>query len=277
MIIIDNNQIILASIFGCIRNGEVNEDILRHMVLNTYRMYRNKFKDKYGELVIANDSKNCWRKDVFPFYKANRRKQQDASKFDWDVIFNALNIIRDEVKEVFPFKNITVERAEADDIIGVLAKTYHQREPIVIISNDKDFQQLQRYPNVKQYSPLKKSFLTCDNPERFLTEHIIKGDSGDGIPNILSEDDVFMCEDKRQTPCGKKKMEQILADLDEWSIERNFDRNNRMINLNMVPTYIEEEILSEFQKETQSDGSKILSYFIEKRLRNLMENIQEFV
>ena len=107
MIIIDNNQIILASIFGCIRNGEVNEDILRHMVLNTYRMYRNKFKDKYGELVIANDSSNCWRKDVFPYYKANRRKQQDASKFDWDVIFDSLNVIRDEVKEVFPFKNIT--------------------------------------------------------------------------------------------------------------------------------------------------------------------------
>ena len=277
MIIIDNNQIILASIFGCIRNGEVNEDILRHMVLNTYRMYRNKFKDKYGELVIANDSKNCWRKDVFPFYKANRRKQQDASKFDWDVIFNALNIIRDEVKEVFPFKNITVDRAEADDIIGVLVKYYHQTEPIVIISNDKDFQQLQRYPNVRQYSPLKKSFLTCDNPERFLVEHIIKGDSSDGIPNILSEDDVFMCEDKRQAPCGKKKMEQIFSEMEEWTTSRNYDRNNRMINLNMVPTYIEEEVISEFQKEIESDGNKVLSYFIEKRLRNLMENIQEFV
>ena len=240
-------------------------------------MYRNKFKDKYGELVIANDSKNCWRKDVFPFYKANRRKQQDASKFDWNVIFDALNVIRDEVKEVFPFKNITVERAEADDIIGVIAKYYHRNEPIVIISNDKDFQQLQRYPNVKQYSPLKKSFLKCDDPERFLMEHIIKGDSSDGIPNVLSEDDVFMDEEKRQSPCGKKKMEQIFSEMDKWSNERNFDRNNRMINLNMVPAYIEEEILSEFNKETKSDGNKVLSYFIEKRLRNLMENIQEFV
>jgi hypothetical protein len=277
MIIIDNNQIILAAIFATIRNGEVDEDILRHLVLNTYRMYRNKFKNKYGELVIANDSPDCWRRDIFPNYKASRRKDQKESKFDWNVIYKCLNTIREEVEETFPFKNITVDRAEADDIIGILAKQYHLQENIVIVSNDKDFQQLQRYPNVKQYSPLKKSFLVCDDPERFLVDHIIKGDVSDGIPNILSDDDVFVAEGKRQTGCGNKKVEMIREELHKWTENRNYDRNNRMINLNMIPNYIEEEVLSQFNKTTETDGSKILSYFIEKRLRNLMENIQEFV
>ena len=278
MIIIDNNQIILASIFATIRDGEVNDDIIRHMVLNTYRMYRNKFKNKYGELVIANDSKDCWRRDTFPYYKASRRKkQQKESKFDWAVVFDSMNTIRQEVEEIFPFKSITVDRAEADDIIGVLAKQYHMQENIIIISNDKDFQQLQRYPNVKQYSPLKKSFLECKDPERFLVDHIIKGDVSDGIPNILSDDDVFVREEKRQTPCGVKKIEKIREELQKWSEERNYDRNNRMINLNMVPSHIEEEVLSQFIKTKKTDANKVLSYFIEKRLRGLMENIQEFV
>ena len=277
MILLDNNQIIIANIFTTMCNGDVDENLLRHTVLNTYRMYRNKFRGEYGELVICNDSSNVWRKDIFPHYKANRKKTQASSNFDWDMIFNSLSKIRKEVEENFPFKCITVDRAEADDIIGVLAKHFHPAEKIMIVSNDKDFQQLQRYTNVSQYSPLKKKMLVCENPERFLLEHIIKGDSGDGIPNLLSDDDVFVTEGKRQKACGQKKMDELYRDLDEWAKTANWDRNNQMINLNCVPSYIEEKILSEYGKETTYDQGKVLSYFVANRLKNLMENIQEFV
>jgi len=277
MIIIDNNQIILASIFANIRNGDIDEDIIRHMVLNTYRLYRNKFKNKYGELVIANDSKDCWRRDYYPLYKASRRKDQKKSHIDWNEIYRLLNLIREEIKTVFPYKNLAVERTEADDIIAVLVKRYHTTENIVIVSNDKDFQQLQRYPNVSQYSPLKKSMLVCNNPEKFLIDHIIKGDVSDGIPNILSDDDVFMDEDKRQKPCGKKKIGVIKEDLKSYNTTPNWERNNRMINLNMIPEDIESQIIDEFDIEPVHDSGKVFNYFIEKKLRRLMEDIQEFV
>jgi len=277
MIIIDNNQIILATIFATIQNGEVDENKLRHVVLNTYRMYRNKFRKEYGELVIANDSKDYWRKDIFPYYKANRKKDQKKSKFDWPMIFEHLNQIRDEIRDVFPFRNLTVEHAEADDIIAVLVKKFHATEKIVIVSNDKDFQQLQRFKNVSQYSPMKKKLLVCEDPEKFLLDHIIKGDASDGIPNILSVDDVLVNPDKRQTPCGVRKMEQIKEDLNEWTKTSNWDRNNRLINMQHIPEQIEQYVLDEYSKPLNSDSSKVLSYFIQKRMRNLMENIQEFV
>lgn len=277
MIIIDNNQIIISTIFATMHNGEVNENKLRHMVLNTYRMYRNKFRKEYGELIIANDSKNYWRKSMFPYYKSNRKRDQKKSGYDWPVIFEHLNQIRDEVIEVFPFRNLTVEQAEADDIIAVLVKKYHATEKIMIVSNDKDFQQLQRFDNVSQYSPMKKKKLICDDPEKFLLDHIIKGDSSDGIPNILSADDVLVHPDKRQTPCGERKMDKIKEDLKEWVKTPNWDRNNKLINMEHIPPGIEVSVMDEYHKPINRDSNKVLSYFIENRLQNLMENIQEFV
>ena len=70
MILIDNNQVIIANLFSLLKhNNELDENLLRHMILNTYRMYRKKFHNKYGELVICNDSRS-WRKDIFENYKS---------------------------------------------------------------------------------------------------------------------------------------------------------------------------------------------------------------
>ena len=160
IILIDNNQIILSSIFTAAKTAQSEEDygFIRHLVLNTYRKYLSKFRRNYGELVICNDSKNVWRKDFFPQYKKNRSERQKKSKFDWGKIFNELHTIREEMKDVFPYRFVQVDRAEADDIIAGIAKNFHHKERIMIVSSDKDFQQLQRYPNVEQYSPSKKVF-----------------------------------------------------------------------------------------------------------------------
>jgi len=245
------------------------------MTLNTYRFYRNKFQSKYGELVICNDSFNYWRKDIFPFYKQNRKEKLKSSELDWNEIFSSMSKIREEIKSIFPYKNITVDRTEADDIISVICK--HKRdEKILIISSDKDFQQLQRYDNVEQYSPVKREFLICEDPELFLLEHIIKGDSSDGIPNILSDDDVFIMQDKRQKPCGKKKISVIKEELSEWTETDKWKRNQSLIDLNSLPKEYESAILSEYEKDPIGKRSNMLNYFIQNKLKNLMSNIEEF-
>ena len=267
----------LASVFQTLKQkNEIDEEFIRHLVLNSYRMYRNKFHDKYGELVICHDATDYWRKDIFPQYKANRKKSMENSDVDWYEVFGKLDKIRNEIKETFPYKNIRVDRLEADDVIATICKKYHEQEKILIVSNDKDFQQLQRYPNIEQYSPIKKEFIKCEDPEQFLLEHIIKGDYSDGVPNILSDDDCIIDPEKRQKPCGKKKIAEIISDIDEWRRSEKWKRNQTIIDFNCLPEEYEYGIIENFNEEPTGKRSMLLNYFIKNKLKNLMENIGEF-
>ena len=276
IILIDNNQIILSSIFTAAKTAQSEEDygFIRHLVLNTYRKYLSKFRRNYGELVICNDSKNVWRKDFFPQYKKNRSERQKKSKFGWGKIFNELHTIREEMRDVFPYRFVQVERAEADDIIAVIAKNFHHKERIMIVSSDKDFQQLQRYPNVEQYSPSKKGILRCDDPYDFLLDHVVRGDSSDGVPNAISDDAVFV-EGRRQTRLTNRKIEELKEV--GFQQEDNFmERNQKLIDLTMVPDYIEEETMRQMETEVSGDRSKILDYMMKYRLRSLIDNLEDF-
>ena len=282
MILLDNNQILIANIFQTIKQFDsIDENMLRHMVLNTYRMYRSMFKDEYGELVICHDSSNCWRKDIFEYYKQNRKAKQDASDVNWDEVYDALHKIRTEILENFPYKNIRVERAEADDIISVLCHKYSSQEKILILSNDKDFKQLQTLPNVSQYSCIRKEFLVCDDPQGFLVDHIIRGDSSDGIPNVLSDPDTFMTYGKRQKRLTKNVISDIIetyrmtGEPPEYCRD-GWERNKALIDLSFIPDTIQQEIINQFEISPQGDRSKILNYMINNRLKNLIENIGEF-
>jgi 5'-3' exonuclease len=257
---------------------ELNEEYIRHMVLNTYRKYNSEFRGEYGQLVICNDSSNCWRKKIFPQYKQNRKKSQSNSDMDWDAIYDSLHKIRSEIREVFPYKSVTVETTEADDIIFVLAKHFHKMEKILILSNDKDFMQLGVFENVFQYSPLKKSYISTGNPKMFLLEHIARGDSSDGVPNILSDDDTFMNEEKSQKRLTTKVMSKVMDDIVNNRIQELpfYDRNKSIIDLSCIPVDLEEKILEEFEKPTVGSKTKVMSYMIEKKLKNLIENIEDF-
>ena len=273
----DMNQIILHNLFARMKNvNEIDADMVRHMVINSLRIYRNKFFKEYGELVLTYDGGNYWRKDIFLQYKGKRKQKQNADDIDWNKIFGIVNIIRDELKETFPYKSIRLTHIEADDIIAVLTKNFHTEENIMIVSSDKDFQQLQRYDNVSQYSLKNKSLLICNDPEDYLTTHIIKGDASDGIPNILSDDDVFMDEDKRQKPCGQKKINQIKGELSDWILTNNWERNQTLVDFNYIPDWVEDAIMEEWYTPTEGNRSMLLNYFIEHKLKNLMEEIQEF-
>lgn len=275
------NQVMISNLMmqiGSYKNIPIEEDLVRHMVLNSLRSYKSKFTQEYGELVIACDDKNYWRKKIYPYYKANRKKDRDASDFDWNKIFETLNKIREELKKYFPYKVIQVQHAEADDVIATLVQESHGHENILILSGDKDFSQLQKYPRVKQFSPVQKKWINCPNPDLFLKEHIIRGDVGDGIPNFLSSDNVFVMGE-RQSPITTKKLQGwLLKDPEEFCNEtmmRNYKRNQQLIDLNMIPEEIRKEVLDQFVSQ-QKDRSKLFGYFIEHRLKNLMENLNEF-
>ncbi len=279
MIIIDMNQITVASLMmhlNMTKSKEPDENMVRHMILNSVRMYRSQFTEEYGEVVLAYDSKHYWRRDFFPNYKASRRKGREKSDLDWDAIFEVLNKIKAEFKDNLPYKYLEVYGAEADDIIATLVK--NKKEPIMIVSGDKDFIQLQKYSDVKQYSPILKKYVNGYNPDTYIKEHILKGDTSDGVPNVLSPDNTFV-DGLRQKPLTKKKIENWLdANIDDLpdEVKRNYQRNETLISLDKIPSELETEINEVFDNAPCGNRSKLLNYFIQSRLKNLTETIGEF-
>ena len=286
MILIDMNQVCISNLMmqiGSKRQNDVDENLVRHMVLNSLRMYRSRFGDEYGELVLCYDSKKYWRRDYFPNYKSNRKKDREASGLDWNLIFETLNNIRDEIRDNFPYKVIEVEGAEADDciatIVDYVSKTPTAYEKVLILSGDKDFIQLQKHNFVKQFSPVLKKFVDGQDPHLYIREHILKGDRSDGVPNFLSSDDTFVNE-LRQKPLAKKKISTwVELEPEDFCTEemmRNYQRNKTLIDLECIPVVLKEQILIDYLKPPVGDRSKLLNYFISKRLKNLMNDIGDF-
>ena len=276
MILLDFSQILISSYFvnKQVLRQDIDEGMFRHITLNSILYYKKKFGKKYGDLIICNDSRHTWRKDVFPHYKANRKKTREDDKETWVNLFEMINTVRDEVRTVFPYKNMEVYGCEADDIIGVLATGFCQVEPIMIVSSDKDFMQLQKYPNIKQYSPLKKKELKADDPVGFLREHIIRGDSSDGVPNIKSDDDVFVTEGKRQARITQKFVDGYTIGSNDYL--DNAQRNTTLIDLIFTPKELKDNILEAFHGQEVNTRKNLFNYFVKNKLKNLMSNIQDF-
>ena len=279
MILIDLNQVLLAGLMAQIANhkGKLEESLIRHMVLNIIRTHVKNFKTEYGEVILCCDNRKYWRKEYFPFYKANRKKTRDKSDLDWHLIFDILGKLKQELKDNFPYKVIDVEGAEADDIIGTLVPIYSPHQKILILSSDGDFLQLQNYKDVKQYNPSQKKYVKSENPILELKEKIIRGDKGDGIPNMFSPSDCFV-RDLRQKPITQKTLEKYLSeDVKNFSYDEavNFGRNQTLIDLTFIPQEIKEKIINTYE-ETKPAKGKLLNYFIEHKLKNLMEVIEEF-
>jgi hypothetical protein len=283
MIIIDYSGISIAPIvMGQAKFND--ENLLRHMILNTIRMYRQKFK-KYGEVVIVADAGGNWRKEVYPEYKAKRKQNREESKIDWDEAFRIINMVLSELKEYFPYKVIHQWGCEADDAIAEIVKwtqEFGNYEEVMIVSADKDFKQLQKYNNVHQYSPMTKKLIKVENPRLELLEHILSGDTGDGVPNVMSDDKVF-AEGRKQNTLTAKKKEALVKDPHALGEEvyRNFLRNKKMIDLteeSAIPDNIRKEIISTFETQNKSENSKkVLNFFIKNQCRNLIEVLDEFI
>jgi hypothetical protein len=282
MILVDLNQVLLSGLMAQISNQKgvkLDESLVRHMILNILRMHIRNFRKDYGDVVLCCDNRKYWRKEFFPFYKAGRKKTREKSDLDWHLIFDMLAKFKLELKENFPYKVIDVEGAEADDIIGTLVPIYSAHEKILILSSDGDFLQLQTYgSNVKQYNPAQKKFVKSENPIEELKEKIIRGDKGDGIPNMFSPADCFV-RDLRQKPVTKGMLDKYLKeDVKNYSEtdHANYIRNATLIDLSLIPTDIKEKIINTYNETKPASRQKLLNYFIEKKLKNLMDVIEEF-
>lgn len=282
MIIFDYQQVAISNLMEQIgsSSGSVDENLVRHMILNTIRTYVKKFKSSHGpEVIIACDNRHYWRREYFPYYKAGRKKARAASGHDWTSIFESLNKIREELKNNSPYKVIDVDGAEADDVIGALVMKYSATEKIMILSSDKDFAQLQRFPNVEQFSPIMKKYIKEPFPTVHLKQLIIRGDKGDGIPNILSPDDVFI-SGGRQKPITEAKiinwMNQEPNQFCNDAMLRNFSRNETLIDLTKVPEKICNSILEVYETSKGKTRQEFMNYMIQNRLKNLLECIDEF-
>lgn len=280
MILFDFNQTMISSIMtqlGDKDNNELNEDLMRHIVLSNILFYKKKFGKEYGEVVLAADSGNYWRKDIFPYYKALRKEERKKSAYDWNLIFSLMDLVRDEIKENFPYKLLRLPKIEADDIIATLC--INIPEPSMIISADKDFIQLQTNPYIRQYSPSARKYITHENPTKYLKEHIIRGDRGDGIPNFLCEDDRIVSGVRQQPVYTKNVVEWIEMDPQDFCDEeqmKNYIRNKKLIDLTLIPKEITKQILDAYHLYESPSKSKIYPYFVKKRLINLMEDLNAF-
>lgn len=294
--VIDYNQVAIAAFMGEIgyRGGvDVDLGLLRHMILNTIRSYKKKFSAEFGdEVVIACDNRRYWRRDVFPQYKAGRKKVRESSGLDWSAIFDALETVRNELDEFFPYPVINIDGAEADDVIGTLAE-YSQTAgeggglfdegsqiPFLVLSGDHDFNQLQKWSNVKQYAPAQKKWIVIkESPEAVLMEHIIIGDKGDGVPNMLSDDNCFV-EGTRQKPIRKKLLEKWkVTPPEKWitaDMSHGYNRNQLLVDLSKTPEDIKEEIISSYERQQGGDRSQLMNYFIKNRMKNMLEVMGDF-
>ena len=291
MIIVDYSGIAIASIFSQDRPEEIQEGLIRHMILNSLRRYNLKFRKEYGQMVIACDS-SSWRKEVYPQYKAKRKSNRDESPLDWGHFFTLINGVRDEIKENMQYPVVSADRAEADDVIATLVKStqeFGKSEPVMIVSSDKDFFQLHNYSNVKQFSPMKRDFVSVDDPVFYKFDHICRGDSGDGVPNILSCDETFT-EGIRQKPMRAKKIEgwyknyydadlSISAEISDMGHEayRNFCRNKTVIDLDCIPEDIVQDINDKYNLQTNKNKGRVLTYLIEKRCNMLIDSVADFL
>jgi hypothetical protein len=270
--------------------AEIKMDLFRHMALNSIRSYRVKFRE-YAEspadFILCCDGGNYWRKDSFKHYKEDRKKIRGKSPFDWNQIFTCINQLIDELDKNFPYKVLRIARCEADDIIAVLTKKFAgEGKPVMIVSGDKDFQQLQKYPNVRQYRPVQKDYPKCKSPKLFLVEHIMQA-GDDGIPNFLSDGDTFVTDGKRQKPLAVKKIQAWICEdplnpiavaANGWteSMVAGYQRNQLLIDFDLIPKQFQEEIINTYTEKKCGNKQLLYNYFVACRLKELLSRLNEF-
>lgn len=282
MILIDFSQSLHASIHILNKlNYAITEDNMRRVLFDFIKKAKTKFKDK-GQLVIALDSKS-WRSLYFNYYKHKRKKDREVSDIDYDNAFKCFDSIVADLKNYFPYKVVQVYGAEGDDVIAVLAKNIP--EDTVIVARDKDFFQLHGLHWIKQFDPITEKYIEIEREKisRTLFEHVCKGDSADGIPNILSASDHFVNGTGRQKSISTKTLDSWF-DLAEESFEdvigpeayKRFKQNRNLIDLSKIPDKIKEAIINEYNKEPAKLGT-VHSYFAEKRLAEMLDSITDFL
>ena len=274
MILVDANQIAISHLMvrQKIENG-INIDSIRKSIVKVLARIQKEFGSDYGKMVLCYDDKHYWRADRFEYYKKNRKQERETSKYDWDTVFSVLNKIRDEIRRNLPYYVLQCKGAEADDVIASLVRLNREKmEPTLILSADKDFIQLHRFPFVKQYDPIRNRWIENEDPTQYLREHIIRGDRSDGIPNILTCDDAIV-NGKAQKKMSKEKISALASmnpeDFTNYIRLRNWKRNSELIDLSKIPIEIYQDVVMKYRKYVVPQMN--LQYFIDNNIQDLIE------
>ena len=280
MILVDMGHFQTATLYGkdsCASNVDINH--FKHLLLFKLSNLLKKHKKKYGKLVLCYDYSDdgYWRKDIYPRYKGNRKDGLEDSETDFENFYTACNELEKEIDKNLSWITVKIKKLEADDLIGVIAKYWHNYEDVLIVSSDQDLYQLQQYNGVKQWHPINNKFLIDKNPLRNLKEKIIRGDTGDYIPNIHS--DVKCFDEKiRQKSIYKKDLEKwLILDPEEFCKGPMLDfykRNDSLINLDKIPDNYVKLIKSTFaDKFNFPKTNNAMMYLSKMKFRNLLENV----
>jgi 5'-3' exonuclease len=284
-ILIDLSQIVISNVAvyqyqekAKSKLGDVDSQLVRTMILNSLRLYNKQFKNTYGPMIICCDTKDSWRKEYFPNYKVRRAKEKKDSPIEWSEVYSTMDEMIKALRDYFPYKVIKVNGCEADDIIGTIAR--RSKGPTVIVSGDKDFGQLLS-PTVKQFHPIQKKFYEIADPKLYLKELIIRGDEGDGVPNILSDDDVFAVKGKKQASMFTRNVEVWVNKdpkmfCENAKVLKNYYRNETLIDLTKTPLCLQEEIMAAANAPANGNQQTITQYLMTNRMRNLLDVAQEF-
>lgn len=296
MILVDYNQVSLSAILtfkhDLMKSPDEVKNLIRHVTLSNILQYKKKYGNEYGEVVICCDGRKYWRKEVFPYYKGDRKKSREQSDLDWNLIFNTLDEMRNDIRDHFPYRVIHLDRAEADDVIAVLCEwtqtneltdgLYQEPQKTIIISSDADFLQLQKWDNIYQFSPRIKKQLTMtkqDLWEKYIT-HIVKA-GDDGIPGLLAEDDTLVTPGKRTPPMSAKRLAEFI-DLGKDACRndterRNWDRNEQLISFAFIPEDVKQSIIDAYiQNKPKRDSMKLMNYLMKHKCRLLMDELGNF-
>ena len=209
MILVDFSAVINQMIFGGItganphkKDGQyVTSEFIKlteYYMLESLFNIQTTYSRQSGDVVICldNTKNGNWRRSYLSHYKASRKIAREKSDINYLEVFAEIDKLIEVLKKYSPWKVVSAEYAEADDVILILARKFAPHNPIFIFSADKDMIQAQRHgPKVVQYSPITKKFLTPetkhnDTMNEWLVEHVVLGDPADEVPKI-TDDTVF--------------------------------------------------------------------------------------
>ncbi|NBP04327.1 MAG: hypothetical protein EBU90_30445 [Proteobacteria bacterium] len=238
---------------------------------------------------------------IYPEYKANRGVNRVTN---WDMFESQAEesesitnqIVRlVEYLKCLPVDLISIDKIEADDVIGYIATKLDKE--VCIMSSDRDYLQLVS-DRVSVFSPTKKKFYTRQmvlqeygvTAQNFLTQKILLGDSGDNVPGVrglgsktmlkefpeLSGEDEVSLDDVIDK-C-KKQSKKVHENIRNYEYQLRI--NKQLMDLkepNIPETALEEinNMLLEPNKELNSQ--EFVKLYNEDNLGNSINNVQAWL
>lgn len=274
VLLIDFSNLAMRCLFS-LPFDPLDENFNRWKILMMGSLKKTLIKFNPDKVIFCLEGHNNWRKLVYTDYKANRvyGPPTDANHIDFDIFFGEMQRFIESFSTFLTNAQfLSVDRCEADDLIGVIVKS-HPEWNITCQSSDRDFYQLYKYSNYKQYDGIKKKIIEVLDPKMYLLEKVITGDAGDNVPKL-------------KTGIGQKRAAAIINSsdgLDEWlkkeNLEKEFERNMKLISFDCIP----EEISFNINKAVNDwnsipfDPKKTMNFLIENKLTAMFDDFEVFI